>query len=460
MKLVVIGGGSVRSPFLAKTIITQAKALGIHQVVFQDSDAEKLRIFGGISRNIAMKIDPSIEVNLIRDAEAAVQHADIVITTIRVGGDEGRAMDERIALKHGVLGQETTGAGGFSMALRSVPALMKLCERIKVLSNPGVLVFNFTNPSGIVTQALRDSGYDFVYGICDAPSGFIKQLQRLLEVSPDRLTLECFGLNHLSWFRNVAVDGNDVTMALLDNPRLYCETEMKLFSREVIQRMDNAMPNEYLYFYLFQEQAIAAIKNSENTRGETIMKINQAMLQQLAPLDMDADFEEAFSIYMHGFALRENSYMAIESGLARAVPFESITAREMISRPDDGGYAGVALAFVKAWLGQGDVEMVLSIPNGNGLPGLLSTDVVEVSCRITKGKVMPKEIAPIPEVLMNLIRTVKSYERYAVKAIQTQSKDDAVTALMFHPLVNSYSLAVKLVDDYLDAFREFVGEWH
>lgn len=460
MKLVVIGGGGVRSPFLAKTIVTQANDLGIRQVVFHDTDSEKLRIYGGISKKIAQLIDPEIEFVLAEDPIEAVGHADIVITTVRVGGDAGRARDERIALQHGVLGQETTGAGGFSMALRSVPVIAGICELVRLHANPGVLVFNFTNPSGIVTQAMRDMGYDFVYGICDAPSGFIRQLQSVLGVSADRLSVECFGLNHLSWFRHITVDGADVTDKLLNDPKLYTDTEMKLFNRRVVELMDNALPNEYLYFYLFQEQALEAIQKSARTRGETIMDLNGEMLAGLRPLDMDRDFEAAFAIYMAGFGKRENSYMAIESGLDRAVPFKSISAAEMIAAPDAGGYAGVALSFIKAYQGLGDIDMVLSVPNQGAIPGLKAADVVEISCRISAGKVTPVPVSQVPDPLMNLIRTVKTYEAYTVSAIQTRSRDEAVKALMFHPLVSSYSLAVKLVDAYLDAFSEQIGAWN
>lgn len=459
MKLVVIGGGGVRSPFLAKTVISQAKDLGIRQVVFHDTDPEKLRIYGGISKKIAALINPGIEFVLTSDTVEAVTGADIVITTIRVGGDAGRARDERLALQCGILGQETTGAGGFSMSLRSVPVIAEICELVRIHANPGVLVFNFTNPSGIVTQAMRDMGYDFVYGICDAPSGFIRQLQRVLDVPADRLSVECFGLNHLSWFRHITVDGADVTEQLLGNPRLYEDTEMKLFNRKVVELMDNALPNEYLYFYLFQEQAIDAIRKSIKTRGETIRDLNEEMLAKLLPLDMDRDFEKAFAIYMEGFGKRENSYMAIESGLDRAVPFKNISAREMIERPDEGGYAGVALSFIKAYQGLGDTAMVLSVPNQGAIPGLRDSDVVEITCRISRGAVTPVPVSAVPDILMNLIRTVKTYEQYTVSAIRNRSRDEAVTALMFHPLVSSYSLAVTLVDAYLDAFSEQLGAW-
>ena len=170
MKLTVIGGGGVRSMFLAKSIAQRAHDLHITELVFMDCDADKLRIYGGLARHVARLLDPALKFTLTTDADEAVRDADYIITTIRVGGDHTRVRDERIALDLGILGQETTGAAGLSFAMRSVPALADYCERIKRLSKPTVKVFNFTNPAGVVSQALRDMGYDFTYGICDAPS--------------------------------------------------------------------------------------------------------------------------------------------------------------------------------------------------------------------------------------------------------------------------------------------------
>ena len=156
MKLTVIGGGGVRSMFLAKSIAQRAHDLHITELVFMDCDADKLRIYGGLARHVARLLDPALKFTLTTDADEAVRDADYIITTIRVGGDHTRVRDERIALDLGILGQETTGAAGLSFAMRSVPALADYCERIKRLSKPTVKVFNFTNPAGVVSQALRD----------------------------------------------------------------------------------------------------------------------------------------------------------------------------------------------------------------------------------------------------------------------------------------------------------------
>ncbi len=199
MKLSVIGGGGGRSMFLAKSIAQRAEALGIRQLVFMDISADKLSIFGGMAAKVAGMLAPQITFSLTTDPVEAVQDADYVITTLRVGGDRMRTRDEHIALDLGILGQETTGPPASALPC-SVPALAKYCELVRQHAKPGAKVFNFTNPVGIVSQALRDLGYDFTYGICDAPSGMLSQFARLYGREGRDLRGDLFGLNHLSWF--------------------------------------------------------------------------------------------------------------------------------------------------------------------------------------------------------------------------------------------------------------------
>lgn len=229
---------------------------------------------------------------------------DYIITTIRAGGDAGRLFDEQTCLAHGVLGQETTGAGGFAMAIRSVPTLVYYCTLAREVANPGHLIFNFTNPSGIITQALRSKGFDNVYGICDAPSGFIKQLEEILEIPYGTLDIECYGLNHLSWFRNAKVNGRDVQRELLDNPRTYEHSEMRLFTREMARISGDCMLNEYLYFYYRRVKSLSMIQKADHPRGEMIYLINRELEEQLARLELPRDFEQAFSLYMTAYGKR------------------------------------------------------------------------------------------------------------------------------------------------------------
>lgn len=458
MKLAVLGGGGVRSPFLAKSIITQAKELKIDHVVFMDNNPENLRIYGGMAKHIARHIDSTVKFELTTDAKEAVIDADFIITTLRVGGGKGRVTDERIALSHNLLGQETIGAGGFAMALRSIPALLEYCELIKQYSRPNALIFNFTNPSGLVTQALRSKGYDNVYGICDGPSEFIKELQELLGVSEKEFSAECFGLNHLSWFRNLKVNGEDVTQKVINDPRLFIDTEEHLFDPDLI-KMQNLLLNGYLYFYYHREKAVESISETGVTRGETILEINSRMNEKLADMDIDTQFEEAFYIFLEHYYERENSYMSIESGITRPRQVIVPTVKEMIEKDDDGGYAGVALNYIRAIQTGNEVEMVLSVPNNGSIEGLEEDDVIEVTCKITKAGATAVNIGKVGDLQMNLIHQVKLFERIIVEAIEEKSIEKAIKGLMVHPLINSYSLSKKLVHEYLDEYKDLVGDW-
>lgn len=296
MKLTVIGGGGVRSLFLAKSIAQKAESLRITELVFMDNDEEKLRIYGGLAQEVSKRIAPKLDFVLSKDSVEAVRDADYIITTIRAGGDHMRVLDERIALSHGLLGQETTGAAGFSFAMRSIPALLEYCKLIKLYAKPEVKVFNFTNPAGVVSQALRDMGYDFCYGICDAPSGMLHQFAKLYDVDAHSVSGECYGLNHLSFFSSIKIEGREVLSELIDREDAYVKTDMRFFEKELLQNMGMIL-NEYLYYFFYREQAVEHILHAIQTRGESIAYINQQMTKDLSGLDVHQDFEKCIQCF-------------------------------------------------------------------------------------------------------------------------------------------------------------------
>lgn len=457
MKLAVLGGGGVRSPFLAKSIALGAEETGITEVVFMDIDEEKLSIYGKIAKYVSEALAPELKFTLTSNAEEALTDADFVITTIRANGDEGRVFDERTALNLGVLGQETTGAGGFAMALRSIHTMREYCELAKKVSKPNAPIFNFTNPSGLVTQAMRTYGYSNVYGVCDAPSGFFRQLKNML--GEENFTGECFGLNHLSWFSDFKVNGEDVTDRVLADPNLYKDTEIRLFDKELISICENYLPNEYLYFYYYRDRAVSSVLSSDKTRGETILEINNHMIAELRQIDIDNDFEKAFHSFMSHYAMRENSYFSIESGTFREEKWLVPTFEEYLKQPETGGYAAVALEFIRAQHSGKSVEMVLSIPNEGAIDFLNPEDVCEISCTVDRSGAHPHKVGYVPEMCKNLIVAVKHYENLTVEAIMQHNRKKAVQALTVHPLVCSYALAEKLVDAYSNEYKEFIGEW-
>lgn len=453
MKLTVIGGGGVRSMFLAKSIAQKAEQLGIDHLVFMDNDSEKLNIYGKMAKKVSELLCPSLKFELTENAKKAISNADYIITTIRVGGDEMRVKDERIALELNLLGQETTGAAGLSFAMRSVSQLAEYCEMVKKYAKPNCKVFNFTNPAGVVSQTLRDMGYDFTYGICDAPSGMLRSFEKLYGAEEGSAKGEVYGLNHLSYFSSITINGKEVLNELIDNDQAYKETDMRYFEKKLLKER-NAILNEYLYYFYYREKAIANILKADKTRGEQICDINRQMTKALKEIDIDNDFDKAFEIFEYWYGVRENNYMASETGVKRQEPWHFD-----IYQKDSGGYAGVALKFIEIANSKKQDSMILCVPNQGAINGLKDDDVVEITCDIDENGATPHKFGDVDEENLELIRRVKIYERLASQAIREKSKQKAVEALTLHPLVNSYSLASVLVEKYLELNKDYIGEW-
>ncbi len=455
MKLTVIGGAGARSPMLLKSLAGEAARLKLDTLAFMDDDPARIEAFGPLLTEAARRLAPSVRFRVTGDAREAVEGADYIITTLRAGSDESRVTDERVALSRGLIGQETTGAGGFAMALRSIPALIPYCELARASAAPGFLMFNFTNPAGLVTQALRDMGYGFVYGICDAPTGLLRQVARLYSRPISDFSSELIGLNHLSYFTSLKLDGKEVLPELLQNPRLYTETDMRYFEPELARHL-GCLLNEYLYYYYYRDRAEENLRGAKRTRGEKIAALNREMVEALRGMDAGRDFDKMLRLYGEVTYRREADYMASESAVQRD---EASTPRFDLYAPEEGGYAGVALSIIRAREGLGGGEMSCCLPGNGALNWLEAGDVVEVMCSLTKDGPVPKTGARPPESAKPLITAVKYYERTVARAIVQKDWRMARDALAAHPLVNSYSLAEGLLNDYLGIYEAYTGGW-
>lgn len=451
MKLTIIGGGGVRSLFLAKSVAQQARGLNIDQLVLMDNNPEKLEIFGGLARDVANFLEPELRVELTDDPVAALSGAGAVITTIRAGEDETRVEDEKIAERFDLLPQETTGACGFAFAMRSIPALIRYCELTKRHAEKDAPIFNFTNPAGLVTQALHDRGYAAALGICDAPTSLFSQIAKMKNASAEAVEARCFGLNHLSWFSGIKINGIERTDELIADPRLYRETDMKFFEPELVEEYGRLF-NEYLYYYYYREQAVANIRRAGTTRGRQIMEINQAMTAAFRAASR-SPLEDRLEIFEEYYGRRENAYMAAETGKKRSHAY-----RLDLTGADEGGYAGVALRYLKIRQTGKPGRMILSVPNGKAIPFLAENDVAELSCTIeADGRIVPDRLTePLHPVATELIRRVKLYERCAADAILTNDRKTARDALQLHPLIASYSLSVKLVEAFWAKYESYL----
>ena len=296
-------------------------------------------------------------------------------------------------------------------------------------------------------------GYDFTYGICDAPSGMLRTFEKLYGAPEGSARGEVYGLNHLSYFQSVTIGGRNVLHELIENDRAYRETDLRYFEKSLL-RERGAILNEYLYYFYYREKAVANILAAPQTRGEQIAAINKKMTAELEQLDVERDFDKALAVFEYWYGERENNYMAAESGVKRETKWHFD-----IFEPDDGGYAGVALSFIRFAQGGKADSMILCVPNNGAIEGLRDTDVVEITCDIVGGEAVPHRFGRVDEQNLELIRRVKIYERLASEAIRTKSRTRAIEALTLHPLVASYSLATQLVDAYLEHNKAYTGEW-
>ena len=282
----------------------------------------------------------------------------------------------------------------------------------------------------------------------------LRRFEELYGYPENHLEALCYGLNHLSFFKHIKADGVDITSKIVSDDKAYENTDLRYFDKDFLMRKQY-VPNEYMYYFYNREKAVENILNAERTRGEQIADINEKMTEELSAVDIENDFEKALEIFDYYYGLRENSYMASETGEKR-----NSTWHFDMYAPDDGGYAGVALGIIDAKNSTEKNRMIACIPNDNkAIDFLDESDTVEISCEIKDGKVTPIEIGDVPFENKEIITRVKAYERLASKAIINCDRESAVDCLYLHPLVGSYSLAEKLVDSYIELNKDFTGDW-
>ncbi len=447
MKIAVIGGAGVRTVIFINGLLDRYKKLNIEEVALFDINMEKLEIIEKLCKHVVDRKNEDLNVHAVSAAEEAVTDADYIVTTLRVGGDHSRTVDEEIATKMGVIGQETTGIGGFSMAVRTIPTLIEYCKLFKEIA-PDAWIFNFTNPSGLVTQALRSEGFDKVIGICDAPSSMKFRMANHLGVKEKDLYIELFGLNHLSWVRSVKENGKEIIEELLSNDEFLQEVqEFKMFDPELL-RYQKMLPNEYLYYYYHREKALENMKNASSMRGRTIEYVNKDMMKELKEMDIDVNPQEALQTFLYYMEKREKSYMSVETGSEADLDID----RGNLEVPDGMGYAGVMLDCIDGMQSDTPKSLVLSVPNEGCMSCLEDNDVIEVTCEVSGKGIIPVHIGDIPEHCQILVKNIKYYEKKTIEAIKEKSKEKAIDALMLHPLINSYSLAKELVEEYDKAY--------
>ena len=425
MKLAVVGAGSTYTPELVEGLARRADRLPIDELALLDIDRERLEVVGGLARRMLAKVGWSGRLTPTGDRDRAMDGAGFVIVQLRVGGSRARLLDETIPLKHGCIGQETTGPGGFMKALRTVPVVLELAEETARRAAPGAWIVDFTNPTGLVTQALLDAGHRAV-GLCNVAITMQRELAGVFDVEPERVRLDHVGLNHLSWARKVLVDGEDRLTAVIDalgggddaDLRARIEGAAGTEHSAALIRLLGALPSYYLRYYYDTDRVL-----QEQRAGH----------------------------------IRAKEVIEIEAGLLDLYRDPTLDTKPALLERRGGAYYSEAAAMLVASMydGAGDVQ-VANVRNAGAIPNLPEEDVVEISTQVDRGGAHPLPTDPLGPEMLGLVQQVKAYERLAIEAARTGNRDRALVALMVNPLVRQYELAEALLADLLEANRAYL----
>ncbi|MFJ6658143.1 6-phospho-beta-glucosidase [Streptomyces sp. NPDC091377] len=435
MRLTILGGGGFRVPLVYGALLGDRAEGRVTQVVLHDLDPARLSAVTRVLAEQAAGIPDAPRVTATTDLDTALTGADFVFSALRVGGLRGRAEDERVALAEGVLGQETVGAGGIAYGLRTVPVADGIARRIARLA-PDAWVINFTNPAGLVTEAMARHLGDRVIGICDSPVGLGRRIARTLGVrNPAEAWIDYVGLNHLGWVRGLRIAGRDELPRLLaDRALLGSFEEGKLFGPDWLQSL-GAIPNEYLHYYYFNRETVRAYQEAERTRGAFLHDQQARFYEEMR--DPDAP---ALAAWDRTRAEREATYMAENR--------ESAGAGDRDADDLSGGYEKVALALMRAIARDERTTLILNARNRDTLAVLDTEAVIEVPCLVDANGAHPVAVAPLPGHATGLVCAVKAVEREVLAAAGSGSRTTAVKAFALHPLVDSVNVARRLVDGY------------
>jgi 6-phospho-beta-glucosidase len=444
VKMTLLGSG-VRAPFVLHGLVAGQDDLGLDEVVLHDTDPERLELMAALGAHMCDQWGAAFTVRGEPDPEAAIAGAQFVFSAIRPGQEAARAVDEEVPLKHGVLGQETTGPGGFAMALRTIPAMLGYARLIEEVA-PDALLVNFTNPVGIVMQALHDHSSVRAVGICDGPISMQRSVAAFLGLPRERVHADYFGLNHCGWIHRLLVDGRDRLPEVLDRfEELQAGDEQWRLFDPALVRAIGMLPMEYLYFFYYRDRAVEHIRGSGSSRGRQLQALNDGLWPLLRACIDAGDLPGALTAWERAMGERDATYFARERG--ETLPDEAAEPGDVF---EGEGYEGVATAVMTAAVQRRKIPLILNVPNRGAIGGLRDDDVVEVTCLADEHGAHPIAQGRMPDAAMSLVAQVKVYERLTVRAAVEGSYDAALGALLVHPLVASFPVAKAILDGYLE----------
>lgn len=417
IKFAVVGAGSSYTPELIEEFARRRETLPLGEIVLYDIDKKRLNIMEGFCRRFAKKLGLDVPMRTAADLEDALYGADFADTQIRVGGNQARVADEKIPLGHHLVGQETTGAGGLMKAMRTIPVMLDVARTMERVSPDGWII-NYTNPTGLVTEALTRYTGAKIAGFCSG--GIFPKMwaKRALGIEYSRVQYDYAGLNHLNFMSNITIDGRPVTAAEFEA----IAKENDSVNLQLIKLL-GVLPSPYLQWYYQTAEKVGKVVSSGRTRGEEVLELEQEIYAAYANLD-------------------------------------NCEKPEALARRGGGGYSEVAIGFVNAIHHNADTNMVVNVPNRGAIRFLPDDAVVEIGCLVNRHGIAPLHVAEVPAMAWGLISAVKNYEQLAVEAAVEGDVRKMKLALLAHPLVREFDLVEKLVPELLEANRAYLPQFH
>jgi 6-phospho-beta-glucosidase len=419
MKLAVVGGGSTYTPELIDGFARLRDTLPVTELVLIDPAADRLELVGGLARRIFAKQGHDGKIVTTSDLDAGVADAEAVLLQLRVGGQAARNQDETWPLECGCVGQETTGAGGLAKALRTVPVVLDIAERVR-RANPDAWIIDFTNPVGIVTRALLQAGHKAV-GLCNVAIGFQRRFARLLDVAPSDLHLNHVGLNHLTWETGVRIggpDGVNVLPKLLAEHGDFIADDLRL-PRQLLDRL-GVVPSYYLRYFYAHDEVVREL-GTKPSRAAEVAEMEKRLLEMYGDPALD-------------------------------------TKPALLSERGGAFYSEAAVELAASLLGDGGTSVqVVNARNNGTLPFLPDDAVIEVQARVDGTGATPLAVPELDPLYAGLIAQVTAYEDLALEAALRGGRDRVLKALLSHPLIGQYEYADALTDKLIAHNREHLA---
>jgi 6-phospho-beta-glucosidase len=437
MRVTIIGAGGFRTPLTYRALLAARERLGVSEVVLHDSDPARVATIGAVLAGIDVEAGAALPRRVAVDLDEAVRGAGFVLCAIRVGGLAGRIVDEAVPLAQGVLGQETVGPGGIAFALRTLGPMRTIAEAV-ARHAPDAWLVNFTNPAGMITEALMPVLGERVVGICDSPDHLVREVAAAIGAPPAELAVDYAGLNHLGWVVAARRAGHDLLPGLLaDDERVARLPAAGLFGVPRLREL-GAVPNEYLVYFEHPDRAVAGVRREGATRGQSLAEAQDAFYAAASEPG-----REAARTWRRAVHARNRSYMRETRTSQTDEPLEGDDEQPA------GGYEAAALAVMEALTGAEPRVLILNVRNGGALPFLDRDAVVEVPALVGPGGVRPLAAGELPSEARDLVRQVKEVERLTIRAAAEGSRALALEAIARHPLVPSAAVAERILADYV-----------